>query len=341
MINAQATILNKGSYVSGTWEGVVIKVLYPNSLPNGIQQNSTSNPLVINSIIVDNNGFIWKVLSIESSGTNYLCTLKEQSITTPTITMEPDILLEKGICNILNSKNLLSPYYHDSYVSTNSFRAAMSYNMKIYSTNIIPDPEPDPDPVPTGNEVLFFEFKNNLTGSTTSTTLTKSGSTLSYVTDGIYVFNNNGFTLSNYNSLLTIPNIYTIEFRFKAEQGHYSPYNSPAIYMKLMDFSSYSQPYGLFLRNGVLCFLAYDCGDDVTKTQIVPEVFYTVKFVKNLTQLQVYVDNVLQLTQIDVDDVTLDTTVLGFFTADHNSMVPEDPFIGTINYVKLYDGIHI
>ena len=133
MINSEGIIKNKGTYSNGTWSNVVIQPRYPNALPNGLQQNSSSNQLSVNDHIIDNNGFVWKVISCSLSGTDYICSITQQGVT-PSATMEPNTVLEKGIVITANSKGLLAPYYHDSYVTTNAFRAAMAYNMNIYST---------------------------------------------------------------------------------------------------------------------------------------------------------------------------------------------------------------
>ena len=134
MINSEGIIKNKGTYSNGTWSNVVIQPRYPNALPNGTQQNSSSNQLSVNDHIIDNNGFVWKVTSCSLSGTDYICSITQQGVT-PSSSMEPNTALEKGIVVTANSKGLLAPYYHDSYVTTNAFRAAMAYNMKVYSTS--------------------------------------------------------------------------------------------------------------------------------------------------------------------------------------------------------------
>lgn len=330
MIKAQATVLNKGTFSNGTWTNVTIKILYPNTLSDGTIQNSSSNSININDVIVDNNGFVWQVLLVTASGSNYTCSLKELSELNPIITMEPDTILEKGLVVTPNSKNLLVPYYHDSYVSTNSFKAAMSYNMKkIGSTN------------PTGvvSEIMFFEFKNNLNSSPSGMTLEKSRDNISYNSEGAYIYNNNGFNLNNYNTLLSDPNVYTIEFRIKFDQGHYTQYNIPPIYIKLIDFNFYVYDAGFYMRNGRLCFYAYDCGNDINKTLLEPNVFYIIKFIKNSQQLLAYIDGVKQFDLLDNNNNTAPKSKLGFFT-DDNQIVGE-PFFGTVNYIKIYDGIKI
>ncbi len=136
MIKAEADIKDYGTYSNGTWSNVRVAIKYPIALPNGNYQTSSGNPLATGDFIVDNNGFVWKVTSCSLSGTDYICSIIEQSVSSPSQSMRPDNILEKGLVVTPNSKGLLSPYYHDSYVTTNSFRAAMSYSMKqIGSTN--------------------------------------------------------------------------------------------------------------------------------------------------------------------------------------------------------------
>ena len=153
MINSQLTILNPGSFANGIWSNVLIKITYPMSLPNGTQQNNTNNKLSVNDIVVDDSGFVWKLTSVMESEGNYLCSFTEQSTLNPSYMIAPNVNSIKSLAVTPNTKRLLSPYYHDSYVSTNAFRAAMSYNMKVYGTsNIVIEP----------GLIMWFEFKHNL-----------------------------------------------------------------------------------------------------------------------------------------------------------------------------------
>ena len=130
MIKGEAIIKNQGTFSNGVWNNVIIEVKYPMSLPNGTVQNSINNPPMSNDFIIDNTGFVWKILSCSQSGTSYTCSISEQSISSPTSNMSPNMNLTKGIIVTPNSKGLLSPYYHDSFVAINPFRASLSYNMK-------------------------------------------------------------------------------------------------------------------------------------------------------------------------------------------------------------------
>ena len=138
MIKAQAIIKNRGIFLDGTWEGARIQILYPMVLPSGIQQNADLNPISVGDCIIDSTGFIWKVTECVKINTEYSCSLVEQTITIPTEEFLPEVDGVKCSITTPNSQNLLAPYYHDSYVSTNVFRSAMSYNMKKYNKSSDP-----------------------------------------------------------------------------------------------------------------------------------------------------------------------------------------------------------
>ena len=139
MIKGEAIIKNKGTFVGTGWQGATIQVKYPMSLSDGTRQTSNLNPITSGDFIVDNTGFVWKITECVKNETDYTCTLVEQSTYTPTNDLTPDTILEKGLVVTPNIKNLLSPYYHDSYVAINAFRAAMSYNMKKYNKSADPN----------------------------------------------------------------------------------------------------------------------------------------------------------------------------------------------------------
>ncbi len=138
MIKAEAIIKSKGTFLAGSWQGAVVHVIYPMSLPSGLQQNADLNPISSGDFIFDNTGFIWKITECVKQDTEYLCTLVEQSVQSPTEECQPQLNINK--CHVItpNSQNLLAPYYHDSYVTTNVFRAAMSYNMLKYNKSANP-----------------------------------------------------------------------------------------------------------------------------------------------------------------------------------------------------------
>ena len=139
MIKSEGVVLNQESFSNNKWNNVVIQVKYPLSLPNGTQQTTSLNSPAINDFLIDNSGFVWKITTCAVSGSNYVCTLEQQNASASS-SMSPNNILEKGIIVTPNSKGLLAPYYHDSYNSTNVFRAAMSYNMNILSSssNLLP-----------------------------------------------------------------------------------------------------------------------------------------------------------------------------------------------------------
>ena len=142
MIKSQVNIKDKGSFNVATksWDNVRITPVYPLSTNDGIQQNITVNPPNINDIIADNTGFIWKINNITKSGTDFTVSITEQTSETPTDTLLPDITFEKAAMCTPNSKGLLVPHFHDSFVSTNAFRNALSYNMKRFvKVNVDPN----------------------------------------------------------------------------------------------------------------------------------------------------------------------------------------------------------
>ena len=134
MIKSQVNIKDKGSFNVATksWENVRITPVYPLSTNDGVQQNITVNPPNINDVIADNTGFIWKINNVTKTGSDFIVTVMEQTSDTPTNTLLPDITFEKAAMCTPNVKGLLVPHFHDSFVSTNAFRNALSYNMKKY-----------------------------------------------------------------------------------------------------------------------------------------------------------------------------------------------------------------
>ena len=317
MINSQAIIKNIGEFSNGKRINVQIEILYPNSLPNGIRQNETDNRLSIGDIISDNSGNIWKVEELNFINNIYNCTLIELSSLVVSNNMIPNDINDKNLTSTPNSKGLLAPYYHDSYVSTNSFRAAMSYNMKVYGIQ-----EP--------GLIMFFEFKNNLNCSISNNILEQSRDNVTYsLNNGLIVSNNNGVNLNGFNSKWSNPNIYTIEIKFKL-------YDISG-YKKIIDYNYYVFDTGLYLYNGNICFWNYDCLQQSEKTNVQPNIFYTIKFIKNLNELVCFIDGIRQFTLPDNNFITDSKSRLGFFTDD--TQVSGEMFSGEISYIKIYDGI--
>ena len=131
MINAEIIVDDIGTWNSGTtsWDGVVFHVRYPIGPVNGTIQTIDNNPPSNNDIIVDRTGKVWKITNVVRNGTSFSCTMKDQLTTTTTSSRQPDAYSEKNLIITPNTNGLLSPYYHDSYVATSVFRAAMAYNM--------------------------------------------------------------------------------------------------------------------------------------------------------------------------------------------------------------------
>lgn len=134
MINAEVIIDDIGSWNATTkaWDYVQFHVNYPLGPVNGIVQNRTNNPASNNDIIVDRTGKIWKIsnLSVVSVLNNsYTCTLTDVLVIPSTSSRVPDAYSTKNLLITPNANELLSPYFHDSTISTLVFRAAMAYNM--------------------------------------------------------------------------------------------------------------------------------------------------------------------------------------------------------------------
>lgn len=131
MINAEVIIDDIGTWNNTTknWTAVQMHVRYPIGPVNGVVQTIDNNPISNNDILVDRTGKVWRLTNVARNGSTFSCTMTDLLNLTPTSSRQPDAYSEKNLVITPNTNGLLSPYYHDSYVATTVFRAAMAYNM--------------------------------------------------------------------------------------------------------------------------------------------------------------------------------------------------------------------
>ena len=202
MINSGLEIKSYEPYQNGILKNIKVNLNYPMILPNGIRQNINDNKLENGDIIVDADGNIWNVDAVvyNSADNTFDCNLTIHDNETAIINEITNI--NKCIAITPNNKGLLSPYYHDSYVSTKSFRAAMSYNMKKYMEKLKYKLE------------YFFDFNNTLQSSTREYTLERYGTSpleyelledLNCCRSGdkseLLITEDTGFVFSNFNAI--------------------------------------------------------------------------------------------------------------------------------------------
>lgn len=131
MINAEVIVDDIGTWNNTTknWTGVQMHVRYPIGPVNGVVQTIDTNPISNNDILVDRTGKVWRLTNVTRNGSVFTCTMSDLLSSAPTSSRQPDAYSEKNLVITPNTNGLLSPYYHDSYVATTVFRAAMAYNM--------------------------------------------------------------------------------------------------------------------------------------------------------------------------------------------------------------------
>lgn len=131
MINAEVIVDDIGAWnnTTKTWTNVQMHVRYPIGPVNGVIQTIDNNPISNNDILVDRTGKVWRLTSVSRNGSTFSCTMADLLSSNPTSSRQPDAYSEKNLVITPNTNGLLSPYYHDSYIATTVFRAAMAYNM--------------------------------------------------------------------------------------------------------------------------------------------------------------------------------------------------------------------